>query len=121
MIAPFHRKWQPLGLLIVAEQSREQHLCLEPLTLSGFWVFAMRAAMPLRAMRLQPSSKRCDPSESTLMSWNSPQSLTSTWTPVGLQPKAAGDAQVLNAILSDLMSRIWMTYRRGFPAIGEDS
>ena len=27
--------------------------------------------------------------------------------------------QVLNAILSDLMSRIWMTYRRGFPAIGE--
>lgn len=32
--------------------------------------------------------------------------------------KAAEDAQVLNAILSDLMSRIWMTYRRGFPAIG---
>ena len=27
--------------------------------------------------------------------------------------------QVLNAILSDLMSRIWMTYRKGFPAIGE--
>ncbi len=27
---------------------------------------------------------------------------------------------MLNAILSDLMSRIWMTYRRGFPAIGEE-
>ena len=27
---------------------------------------------------------------------------------------------MLNAILSDLMSRIWMTYRRGFPGIGEN-
>lgn len=34
--------------------------------------------------------------------------------------EAVKDVQVLNAILSDLMSRIWMTYRRGFPAIGKE-
>ena len=50
--------------------------------------------------------------------WRTPKRLpTHSWHS-GIMAKAAEDAQVLNAILSDLMSRIWMTYRRGFPAIG---
>jgi hypothetical protein len=42
-------------------------------------------------------------------------------SPMLTRPATPCAWQVLNAVLSDLMSRIWMTYRRGFPPIGAPS
>ena len=46
---------------------------------------------------------------------------TYVWADSGSWIQHGCPVQVLNAILSDLMSRIWMTYRKGFNQIGKTS